>query len=218
MKQESPSVTNNDPSADSRPTAIYVHGLASGANAATGKALSKRFNNFNWITTDFGEDLAANVRQLNKCVKEHKPQLIVGTSMGGLILLYADAPNAVKIAINPALSIADCVRNPIGFGRHKYFCKRLDGAMEFELTEQMCKGYETYIAAHKPSLGKLSYAVFAIHDELLGGEASVVAQKILCDCGYKVLVDPEGTHRIKPSTIDLIDNKIVSKEFHSNTK
>lgn len=218
MKQELLFVTNNDPSTDSHPTAIYVHGLASGANAATGKILSKRFSNFNWITTDFGEDLAANVRQLNECIKEHKPQLIIGTSMGGLTLLYADAPDAVKIAINPALSIADCVRNTIGLGRHKYFCKRLDGATEFELTEEMCKGYEAYIAAHKPSLGKSSYAVFATHDELLGDEASVVAQKIVGDCGYKVLVDPEGAHRIKPSTIDLIDNEIVSKEFHSNTK
>ena len=218
MKQESLFVTNNDPSADSHPTAIYVHGLASGANAATGKTLSKRFCNFNWITTDFGEDLAANVRQLNECIQEHKPQLIIGTSMGGLTLLYADAPEAVKIAINPALSIADCVRNTIGLGRHNYFCKRLDGATEFELTEEMCKGYETYIAAHKPSLGKSSYAVFATHDELLGDEASGVAQKIVGNCGYKVLVDPEGAHRIKPSTIDLIDNEIVSKVFHSNTK
>ena len=81
MKQESLFVTNNAPSADSRPIAIYIHGLASGANAATGKTLSKRFDNFNWITTDFGEDLAANVRQLNEFIKEHKPQLIVGTSM-----------------------------------------------------------------------------------------------------------------------------------------
>ena len=218
MKQKSISATACGIPSNSRPTAIYVHGLASGANAATGKALSKRFNNFNWITTDFGEDLAANVRQLNECVKEHKPQLIIGTSMGGLTLLYADAPNAVKIAINPALSIADCVRNTIGLGRHKYFCKRLDGATEFEITEEMCKGYEAYIATHTPSLGRASYAVFAAHDELLDDKASVEAQKIVGDCGYKVLVDPEGTHRIKPSTIDLIDNEIISKEFHSNTK
>ena len=218
MNKDIKSVTIYDPPYNDQPVAIYVHGLASGANAATGKILSKRFSNFNWITTDFGEDLVANVRQLNECVKEHKPQLIVGTSMGGLTLLYADAPDAVKIAINPALSISDCVRNTIGLGRHNYFCKRLDGTTEFELTEEMCKGYETYIAAHKPSLGKSSYAVFAIHDELLGDEASVVAQKIVGDCGYKVLVDPEGAHRIKPSTIDLIDNEIVSKEFHSNTK
>ncbi|MBE6220138.1 MAG: hypothetical protein E7127_00710 [Rikenellaceae bacterium] len=218
MNKDIKSVTIYDPPYNDQPVAIYVHGLASGANAATGKALSKRFNNFNWITTDFGEDLAANVRQLNKCVEEHKPQLIIGTSMGGLTLLYADAPNTVKIAINPALSIADCVRNTIGLGQHKYFCKRLDGATEFELTEEMCKGYEAYIATHTPSLGRASYAVFAAHDELLGDEASVVAQKVVGDCGYKVLVDPEGTHRIKPSTIDLIDNKIVSKEFHSNTK
>ena len=218
MNKDIKSVTIYDPPYNDQPVAIYVHGLASGANAATGKILSKRFSNFNWITTDFGEDLAANIRQLNECIKEHKPQLIIGTSMGGLTLLYADAPDAVKIAFNPALSIADCVRNTIGLGRHKYFCKRLDGATEFELTEEMCKGYEAYIAAHKPSLGKSSYAVFASHDELLGDEASVEAQKIVGDCGYKVLVDPEGTHRIKPSTIDLIDNKIVSKEFHSNTK
>lgn len=218
MKQKSLSATACGAPSNSRPTAIYVHGLASGANAATGKTLSKRFSNFNWITTDFGEDLAANVRQLNEFIKEHKPQLIVGTSMGGITLLYADAPDAVKIAINPALSIADCVRNTIGLGRHKYFCKRLDGATEFELTEEMCKGYEAYIATHQPSLGKSSYAVFAIHDELLGDEASGVAQKIVGNCGYKVLVDPEGAHRIKPSTIDLIDNEIISKEFHSNTK
>ena len=218
MNKDIKSVTIYDPPYNDQPVAIYVHGLASGANAATGKILSKRFSNFNWITTDFGEDLAANIRQLNECIKEHKPQLIIGTSMGGLTLLYADAPDAVKIAINPALSIADCARNTIGLGRHNYFCKRLDGAMEFELTEEMCKGYEAYIAAHKPSLGKSSYAVFAIHDELLGDEASVVVQKIVGDCGYKVLVDPEGAHRIKPSTIDLIDNEIVSKEFHSNTK
>lgn len=213
MKQKSLSATACGTPSNSRPTAIYVHGLASGANASTGKALSKRFNNFNWITTDFGEDLAANVRQLNECVKAHKPQLIVGTSMGGLTLLYADAPDAVKIAINPALSIADCVRNTIGLGRHKYFCKRLDSATEFELTEEMCNGYEAYIVTHTPSLGRASYAEFAIHDELLGDEASVEAQKIVSACGYKVLVDPEGTHRIKPSTIDLIDNEIVSKEF-----
>ena len=218
MNKDIKSVTIYDPPYNDQPVAIYVHGLASGANAATGKILSKRFSNFNWITTDFGEDLAANVRQLNECIKEHKPQLIIGTSMGGLTLLYADAPDAVKIAINPALSIADCARNTIGLGQHKYFCERLDGATEFELTEEMSKGYEAYIAAHQPSLGKSSYAVFAIHDELLGDEASLVAQKIVGGCGYKVLVDSEGAHRIKPSTIDLIDNEIISKEFHTNTK
>ena len=217
MKQQPSSVCNYDPPYNDKPVVIYVHGLASGANAATGKSLSKKLRNFIWITTDFGEDLAANVRQLNECIKTHKPQLIIGTSMGGLTVLYADAPDAVKVAINPALSIADCVRNTIGLGRHKYFCKRLDGATEFELTEEMCKGYEAYIATHKPSLGKSSYAVFAAHDELLGDEASLVAQKILCDCGYKVMVDSEGAHRIKLSTIDLIDNEIVSKEFHTNT-
>lgn len=82
----------------------------------------------------------------------------------------------------------------------------------------MCCDWERYIATHTPSLGKSSYAVFAAHDELLGDDASARAQDLLRACGFRVLIDPEGAHRIKPATIDLIDNEIVSKEFHSNIK
>jgi predicted esterase YcpF (UPF0227 family) len=88
------------------------------------------------MSTDFGEDLAENVEQLNEIVRSNYPQLIVGSSMGGLTVLYADAPEAVKVAINPALSIADSVRHTIGLGKHPYFCERMNGTTEFELTEQ----------------------------------------------------------------------------------
>ena len=81
---------------------------------------------------------------------EH-PSLIVGTSMGGVTVLYANAPDVVKIVCNPALSIADSVRNTIGLGQHEYFCDRINGKQTFELTEEMCLGYENYIAIHTPS-------------------------------------------------------------------
>lgn len=207
------SVSSCDPYMDRPPFAIYVHGLASGANATTCDKLAKRFPQFVWVLADFGEELAENVEQLNEIIRSNSPQLIIGTSMGGLTVLYADAPEAVKVVCNPALSIADCVRNTIGLGRHEYFCERLDDATEFELTEQMCQRYERYIASHTPSLGRANYAIFSAHDELLGDEASAAAQQVVANSGYRVLIDPKGKHRMQSSTIKLIAKEIFDKEY-----
>ena len=187
-----------------RPVAIYVHGLASGAAATTFRSFKKQFTQFEWISDDFGERIGDNVRLLNKMVQEHHPALIIGTSLGGLTLIYANAPSAIKITINPALSIAQCVRHKIGIGVHPYFCPRKDGRKEFALTENMCKSYQRYINTHHPQYGLFNYAIFANHDELLGDDASRKAQCYLSARGFTTMVDPKGQHRIKSSTIKII--------------
>lgn len=196
---------------DERPVAIYVHGLASGAAGTTFGSLSRKFKQYRWITTDFGEDILVNKLILEYMISQHNPSLVVGASMGGLTVLYADAPNVVKIVCNPALSVADSVRNTIGLGRHDYFCARLDGVQSFELTDEMCLGYETFISRAQLRLGKESYAIFSAHDELLGDEAALVAQQVVSKAGYEVLVDQKGSHRITSSTIKIIGT-IINKE------
>ena len=196
---------------DNRKVAIYVHGLASGAAGTTFNTLARKFKQYRWITTDFGESIEGNVEILNSMIQEEKPALIVGTSMGGLTVLYADAPNAVKIVCNPALSIAACVRQTIGLGKHEYFCERIDGIQSFELTEEMCSDYENYIANHSALRGKESYAIFSAHDELLGDGATCEAREVVAASGYDVYVDDKGVHRITSSTIKII-GKIVDKE------
>ena len=192
-------------------TAIYVHGLASGAYSLNLKKTTDRFPQFTWGIAEFGEDLAKNVEHLNRLVAKLNPSLIVGTSMGGLTLLYADAPNATKVVHNPALSSADCVRNSIGLGEHPYKCRRLDKKKTFVLTEEMCQAYEAYIASHTPSLGRANYAIFSAHDELLGDDAAAHAQEFVSSLGYKVVIDPEGVHSLTPSTIDLIAKEVIDK-------
>ena len=203
-------IVSPDP-VDDRPVAIYVHGLASGAAGTTINSLARKLKQYRWITTDFGEDIATNVLILECMISLEHPSLIVGTSMGGVTVLYANAPDVVKIVCNPALSIADSVRNSIGLGQHEYFCDRINGKQTFELSEEMCLGYENYIATHTPLQGKENYAIFSAHDELLGDEASLKAQHIVSDAGYSVSIDPKGVHRITSSTIKLI-SKIVDKE------
>ena len=139
-------------------------------------------------------------------------KLIVGTSFGGLALLYAETPNAVKIVCNPALSVADSVRNTIGLGEHEYFCKRQNRVQEFVLTEQMCQEYEAYIASHPILQGRASYAIFAEHDELLGDEAAAEAQKVVAEAGYRILIDEQGQHRLGNSAFDIIEKEVIEKE------
>ena len=193
---------------DCRPVAIYVHGLASGAAGTTINSIARKLKQYNWITTDFGESIEENVAILDGLIRLNDPSLIVGTSMGGLTVLYADAPDAIKIVCNPALSIADCVRNTIGLGRHDYFCERQDGKQTFDLNEEMCVEWEDYIASHKPLLGKGNYAIFSANDELLGEAATRNAQQILSESGYNVHVDSKGVHRITSSTIKIISQLV----------
>ena len=195
---------------DERPVAIYVHGLASGSAGTTINSLARKLNQYRWITTDFGEDIASNVATLEYLVNEYKPALVLGTSMGGVTVLYANAPDVVKIVCNPALSIADSVRNSIGLGQHEYFCDRMNGKQTFDLTEEMCLGYENYIATHTPLQGKENYAIFSAHDEPLGDEASLKAQQVVSAAGYSVSIDHKGVHRITSSTIKLIGG-IINK-------
>lgn len=203
-------IVSSDP-VDNRPVAIYVHGLASGAAGTTINSLARKLKQYRWITTDFGEDIETNVLILECMISLEHPSLIVGTSMGGVTVLYANAPDVVKIVCNPALSIADSVRNTIGLGQYEYFCDRINGKQTFELTEEMCLGYENYIATHTPLLGKENYAIFSAHDELLGDEASLKAQQVVSDAGYCVSIDSKGVHRITSSTIKIIGN-LVNKE------
>lgn len=203
-------IVSPDP-VDDRPVAIYVHGLASGAAGTTINLLARKLKQYKWITTDFGENIASNVLMLEALIDKYKPSLVLGSSMGGVTVLFANALETIKIVCNPALSIADCVRNTIGLGLHEYFCNRIDGKQTFELTEDICLGYENYIASHTPLLGKESYAIFSAHDELLGDDASRIAQQVVSDVGYSVSIDPKGIHRITSSTIKII-SEIFNKE------
>ena len=98
-----------------------------------------------------------------------------------------------------------------GLGEHEYFCERIDGKQSFVLTEEMYLGYEGYIANHTPQLGKENYTIFSEHDELLGKEATQMAQQVVSEVGYNVIVDPKGVHRITTSTTKLIGDIINSE-------
>ena len=129
--------------------------------------------------------------------------------MGGLETLYANAPNAVKVVCNPALSLADCIRNTFGLGRHDYLYERRDGVQQFELTEDMCREYEEYIATHPILLGRDNYAMFALNDELLGEKATLEAYKLLEQKGFTVFADSAAQHRFGEGNYEYLKTEVI---------
>lgn len=194
--------------------AIYVHGLGSGAASTTIDIVRKVFREYEWIAVEVNEDPAESVRTINQEIKRLKPSFLMGTSLGGLYLMYADMTSceedAIRFLFNPACDIARIIRETIGFGIKKYYVPRQDGIQEYELNEAVCARFDRFIADSKPTQGKgYDYAMFSLHDELIGTDGVRRNQLACLDVGYRILVDMDSGHRLRKGTLRLARKHLV---------
>lgn len=185
-------------------TAIYVHGLGSGAASTTIHIIRKDFPKYEWIAAEVNENPYESVAKLNSMVKE----FLMGTSLGGYYLFYTDAPQAVKIICNPAMNIETVIREKIGLGKHTYSVERENGESEFVLDEEVCDRFEEYREATPAIAGVRNYAVFSAHDELIGDSSSLDNMAMAFDAGYSILIDAKGGHRLRNTTLKLLKKHI----------
>ena len=191
-----------------KPTAMYIHGLASGSNSNTGRELQKLFPQYQWILPEVGEELEQAIDKINGIVAQYNPQIVIGTSYGGLMTMYANAPNATKIICNPAINADVSLAKNIGYGTHQYFCQRQDGATHFDITPAICQGIAHYKATHQVIPGINNHAVFSPNDELLGKEATLDNATMAYTNGFVIHLDPKGGHRMSSSTMAIVKHII----------
>mgnify|MGYP003409438681 CR=1 FL=1 len=104
--------------------AIYVHGLGSGAATSGLSTIAKILYQYKWHAVEVNEILPESVSIINAAVKELDPCLLMGTSLGGLCVIYdelTDHPDCRKILCNPACHISKVIRQTIGLGKKEYF-------------------------------------------------------------------------------------------------
>ena len=77
--------------------AIYVHGLGSGAASTTVRTVCKIFSEYEWIALEVNENPFESIEKINAVISEFNPSLLMGTSLGGYYVFYADAPCATKV-------------------------------------------------------------------------------------------------------------------------
>ena len=191
-----------------KPIAIYVHGLGSGAASTTVRTVRKVFSEYEWIAIEVNENPFESVEKINATISEFKPSLLIGTSLGGYYVFYADAPCATKVICNPAMNIAELIRSKIGFGTYSYFVERQDGKTEYTLDEAVCRHFMEYSKSHKAVNGTRNYALFAVHDELIGDADMLENMAAVFESGYRLLLDSKGGHRLRAAALKLLHREI----------
>ena len=190
------------------PYALYVHGMGSGAKSGTKSSLGHYLDGYEWLSPELPVEPAEAMVILEDYVKVFSPELIAGTSLGGLYLLYLDAPEATKVAINPTYNIETTLRR-IGYGKHPFHCEREDGATEYTIDEPLVKRYMSVRDDHTPVPSKRMVALFSTDDELVGREPAKQNAAALQRIGYEVHWCDKFGHRLNQPAAKLLA-KILS--------
>ncbi len=126
-------------------TVMYVHGFGSSAQSGTVRRLREVLCQANVIAEDMPLHPQEAIDLLHRLCQEHHPDLIIGTSMGGMYteMLYGYD----RIVINPAFEIGDTMVAHGMTGLQTFQNPRKDGVQQFIVNKAMVKEYKE-ISSH----------------------------------------------------------------------
>lgn len=118
---------------------MYVHGFGSSAQSGTVKRMVDVLPNCNVVAEDIPLEPHEGIAMLKAMAEREQPDLIIGTSMGGM---YAEQLKGFdRILINPAFELADTMGAHGMIGKQTFQNPRKDGVQEFIMTKAMVKEY-----------------------------------------------------------------------------
>ncbi len=113
---------------------IYFHGFGSSHASGTVQLLRNILTDDEIVAPDIPVDPAEAFPYLQKLVEDEKPDLIIGTSMGGM---YAQQMRGIKrVIVNPAFNMST-MSKVLKTGEHQFFNGRYDGAKTFRITKDI---------------------------------------------------------------------------------
>ena len=120
-------------------TVLYVHGFASSGQSGTVRRLQEVLPEARVIAPDLPIHPHEALALLHDVCQQEKPDLIVGTSMGGMFA--EQLRDYDRICVNPALDIAETMRAHGLTGTQQFQNPRQDGVQEFYVDKALVKEY-----------------------------------------------------------------------------
>lgn len=145
---------------------LFIHGLASSGAYKMASSLRILLKPCEVVAPDVPIDPLEALQMLVSICSEQKPDLIVGLSLGGF---WAQKLRGYhKILVNPDFHPSRLLRTKLG--TNQYLSPRADGSKSFEVTEEICRGYEELEASEFDALSeeerKLTRGMFALSDSI----------------------------------------------------
>lgn len=118
---------------------MYIHGFGSSGATHTAQLMRDYMPQCEVIAPDVPIHPEEAVAMLRQLADAEKPDLIIGTSMGGM---YAEMLTGFdRIVVNPAFCMADTMKEHGMTGKQEFQNPRKDGVQEFIVTKALVKEY-----------------------------------------------------------------------------
>lgn len=174
---------------------MYVHGFASSGSSGTVGLLHKYLPEVEIVAPDIPTDPLDALSLLKATASAEKPDVIIGTSMGGMYTQQLHGFH--RIIVNPAFNLSEHLKQ-WGFGKREFLNSRRDGAKSFVIDSNMLK-HQQQIEAHQfegitPEEDRLVYGLFGTKDPLVHGADTFCRY-------YSRCVFFDGEHRMNDTVV-----------------
>jgi hypothetical protein len=113
---------------------VYFHGFGSSHASGTVEILRRELPNDEVVAPDIPVDPVEALPYLKELCEQEQPDLIIGTSMGGM---YAQQMRSFRrILVNPAFTMSTMSKT-FRTGEYHFFSGRYDGAKTFKITKDI---------------------------------------------------------------------------------
>lgn len=146
---------------------VYLHGFASSGASGTVQLLRRVLPSAQVVAPDLPVDPTEALPMLLELCERENPDVVVGTSMGGM---YAQQMRGrLRVCVNPAFHMSTLSR-VMHTGRHQWLNGRQDGAKTFEVTrdtlQHFCQMERRQFDGVTPQEQQLCYGLFGTADDL----------------------------------------------------
>jgi len=183
---------------------LYIHGLSSSGNSNTAKHLALLLPDMEIIAPDLPIQPIEALRLLQEICKTESPDMIIGTSLGGM--LAQQMHGYKKILVNPAFHVSEFLRKNTGV--QAFLNARKDGATTYEVTNSLCDEYFEMESSQFEGLTPFdyenTYALFGEKDELVNCQKEYLQY-------YKKFERFSGTHRLSLTDIQNVVVPLIEK-------
>ena len=147
---------------------IYFHGFASSGASGTVQNLRLILPDDEIIAPDIPVDPAEALPFLRELCASEQPDLVIGTSMGGM---YAQQMHGFrKICVNPAFNMST-MSKVLKTGEHPFLNGRKDNQKNFRITREIIQHFNQMERQQFKGITDFdlanTYGLFGIHDDLV---------------------------------------------------
>lgn len=144
---------------------IYFHGFASSGASGTVQTLRKIMPDIEVIAPDIPIDPQEALPYLKELCRQEQPDLIIGTSMGGM---YAQQMRGFKrICVNPAFNMSR-LSKVLKTGEHEFLNRRKDNQKTFRITRDIIQHFNQMERQQfkdiTPDEQQICWGLFGIND------------------------------------------------------